>query len=193
MISYKWGASVDKQHLPQPCSFTCWWFSIFVAGNCSSVMIFIFKVLKQYVKWLWVLKLTHNKHKFCQLEAFRSARSPLVAKWSETVSHFLPCVSSPPYCMTELSVAMVTVVANSNSTGEIVLHIALRYCWSRVGMIKGMKPLSVFFPRELYFSVMSVFLMSSRSETDWKRFHHLLTGDLHKCRLVPATGEGPSV
>lgn len=63
--------------------------------------------------------------------------------------------------MTELSVAMVTVVANSNSAVEIVLLFALGWCWSWVGMIKGMKPLSVSFPRELYFSVVSVFLASS--------------------------------
>lgn len=43
--------------------------------------------------------------------------------------------------MTGLSVAMVTVVAHSNSTAELVLLIAVGCFWSWVGMIKGMKPL----------------------------------------------------
>lgn len=125
---------------------------------------------------------------------FSWARSPLVAKWSETVSHFLPRVSSPPYCMTELSVAMVTAVASSNSTAAIVLLIALGCCWSWVGMIKGMKPLCFgCFSLESFISPSCLFSESSWSETDWKYSHHLLTGDLHKSRLVPATGEGPSV
>lgn len=88
---------------------------------------------------------------------------------------------------------MVTVVANSNRTAEIVLLIALGCCYSWVGMIKGMKPLSVFSLESLISASCRCFCLVADQKTDWKHFHHLLTGDLHKSRLAPATGEGPSV
>lgn len=47
--------------------------------------------------------------------------------------------------MAEPSVAMATVVANSNSTVETELLVAFGSCWSWVGMKKGMKPLAVYF------------------------------------------------
>lgn len=59
--------------------------------------------------------------------------------------HVFCLVSSPSYCMMEPSVAMVTGVANSNSTVEIGLLVALGCCWSRVGMKKGINPPFWFF------------------------------------------------
>lgn len=139
-------------------------------------------------------KVASDKPEFCR-QTLGSARWPLVAEWSETVSLFLPRTSNPPYCMTERSVATVTVVANSNRAAELVLVLALGCFWSWVGMNEGMKLLFFFF----FFleSFMSpscpCFWVRRWSETDRKPFRHLLTGDLHKSRLDPATGEGASV
>lgn len=110
------------------------------------------------------------------LRAVSSSRSPLVARnWQVKRDRFsFSCVSSPPYCMMELSVAMVTVVANSNSTVEMGLLVALACCWSWVGMKKGINPPFLFaFPGELDSSIVSVFLVRCCSETDWKHSHHL--------------------
>lgn len=93
--------------------------------------------------------------------------------------HVFCLVSSPPYCMMEPSVAMVTGVANSNSTVEIGLLVALGCCWSRVGMKKGIDPPVLFFFGLLFLESLippsCLFLMSYCSETDWKHSHHLLS------------------
>lgn len=114
-----------------------------------------------------------GQHKFCrQTLSFEfSEVTPRFPSEARPVHVFLPCMSGPPYCVTELSVAMVTVVANSNSTVELVLPIALGCCWSWVGMMTGMKPRSPF----LFF--LESFISPSRLRC-WRAADQKLTGNI---------------